>query len=272
MNLILMMIPHQTSIVVAPAIPSDSQLPLISSTQRPGDMVPDAIHRHGDPFDIKPYHPADGINKIVWKAFAKSGQLLSRHAEPSMTPEGFVTICVFARPCDDELCGLALAYVSALEDLKLDILLSCEGHNGRLLGTDFDSSRILLIDSVWDSANSTGTSRIQDLQALIDKCGSGDTRVTVRKIALFCSGSRLTSQSEASQMLELATWLEERGIEPVFFLTQASAFVRREEASLRQRAERLLFEPSGSNTVQTTLFTYQGFLTTCLARQWEVFV
>lgn len=264
-------IPHQTSITVSPPTMVDSNLPLISSTQRPGDLTPDTIHRYGDPFDIKPYHPADGIKKIVWKAYAKSGQLLSRHPEPSMTPEGFVAICVFARSSDDDVCGQALAYTHALTELKLDIMVGCEGHRGRPLATDPDAARTLLIDSVWDADGSHDESRSADIQALIDSCSQGDNCVTLRSMVLFCSGSRLTTNADATSILAHASWLEEQGIEPVFFLTQPKDLRAPNARSLKDRAREWLVEPENDQQAPRSPSSYQSFLTTCLARQWEVF-
>lgn len=265
-------IPQQTSVTVSPSIPNDTNLPLVSSTQRPGDLTPDTVHRYGDPFDIKPYHPSDGMKKIVWKAYAKSGQLLSRHPEPSMTPEGFVAICVLARPEDDVVCGAALAYVEALIELKLEILVGCEGHNGRDLGTDVASAKTLLIDSVWDATNANEIVRVADLQAIIDHCSDGDSRITLRKIVIFCSGSRVSEHDDAHRILSHAAWLEAQGIEPIFFLTQPEAFVRRDTPRLSEKLRGLFVEPDEQLASLPSPSAYKGFLTTCAARQWEVFI
>jgi hypothetical protein len=248
-------------------------LPLVSSTQRPGDLVPDAVHRHGDPFDIKPYHPSDGIKKIVWKAFAKSGELLSRHPEPSMTPEGFVAIFVLARPEDDELCGMALAYTTALKELHLDLLLGCQGGSGRPLGDDVESSKALLVDSVWDAANASSESIAVDLQTLVDGCAASGSQVALRKMVVFCAGSRVADPAEAEVVTQLATWLDNHGIEPVFFMTQPQSLITRAAtSSFALKAKALLVTPNASSSSTSSAANYQRFLSTCLSRQWEVFV
>lgn len=265
-------VPMQSSIIVTPEIPVNTDLPLVSSTQRPDDSNPDTVHRFGDPYDIKPYHPADGIKKIVWKAFAKSGELLSRHPEPAMTPEGFVAVCVLARPLDDDLCGRALAYVAALKELKLDIVVGCEGHGDRELGRDMDSSRTLLVDSVWDAAQSNRSSLTTDLQAIIDDSSQGSAHTQLRSLVLFCSGSRLTDKAEVATIVHLAQWLNSQGIEPVFFLTQPQVSHARSTNPLRERAQALLIEPQQPRTSGSSLEQYQQFLSTCLGQQWRVFV
>jgi hypothetical protein len=265
-------IPLDSSLIIIPPTQPDALLPLISSTQRPGDLVSDAVHRLGDPFDIKPYHPSDGVKKIVWKAFAKSGELLSRHAEASMTPEGFVALFVLAQPNDDDVCGKALAYVNALSELKLDLLLSCEGQNGRPPGHNVDTSRELLIDSTWDSLQNSGNSLREDLQALFDACTGTGVSVNLRKIVIFCSGARMASLSGVTLMQSLTQWMEERQIEPVFFLTQPRILPSNEENAWARRAATVLFERESSSEHATSANEYQTFLSTCLAKQWEVFI
>jgi hypothetical protein len=265
-------IPLESSLIVSPPRQPEARLPLISSTQRAGDMVTDAVHRLGDPFDIKPYHPSDGMKKIVWKAFAKSGQLLSRHAEASMTPEGFVALFVAALPDDDEICGKALTYVNALSELRLDLLLSCEGQNGRPPGHSVETSQEILIDSTWDSQRSNGSSINNDLQSLFDACSRTGVAVNLRKIVIFCSGNRMATPDGVRFMQEITRWMEERQIEPVFFVTQPLIPHSIEPRSWSSRATRVLFESNQEAKRSTSLADYQLFLSTCLSKQWEVFV
>lgn len=263
-------IPHQTSVIVAPAIPLNTNLPLVSSTQRSGDLAPDTIHRYGDPYDIKPYHPSDGIKKIVWKAFAKSGELLSRHPEPSMTPEGFVAICILARAHEDEVCGKALAYIEALEELTLEVLVGCEGHNGRPLATSAASSKTLVIDSAWDSSRSDPASLLSDIQAVVDACARNDNQVTLRKMVLFCSGSRFITPRDVEQIIALGTWLESRGVEPVLFLTPPDRLRDSEATAMHTRLRSLVVQPELHENAAQSARCYQSFLSTCLSRQWEI--
>jgi hypothetical protein len=264
-------IPLETSLVVAPPEQPEALLPLISSTQRAGDLLADAVHRLGDPFDIKPYHPSDGVKKIVWKAFAKSGQLLSRHAEASMTPEGFVALFVLARTNDDEVCGKALAYINSLSELKLDLLLGCEGQGDRAAGYSNETSLDLLIDSTWDALESDQTSLNRDLQTLLDGCAQTGVGVNLRKIIIFCSGDRIAAPGGAELMRAIMAWMEIHQIEPVFFITQPRIDTTSERFSMLRRAKEVFFESDQNNKSSATTVGYQNFISECLARQWEVY-
>jgi len=235
-----------SSIKVAPQPSYDTPLPLISSTQRPGDLLTDAVHRFGDPYDVKAYHPSDGIRKIIWKSFAKSGELLSRHPEASMTPEGFVALMVLARPDDDPICAKAEAYVRSLKKLKLDIALGCEGQNGRGFGYDPKGCHDLLIDATWDSSSSDALSIISDTQALLDSLLQAGLGVTIRRLGIFCASSRLATASGCQAVSQLALWLNERLIEPVFLIDDLQDIDRCAQ--------------------------YNEFINLCLANSWEVYV
>ncbi len=265
------LIPAQSSVLIQPPFVPDTTLPLLSSTQRPGDLVTDMLHRHGDPFDIKPYHPSDGLKKIVWKAFAKSGELLSRHPEASMTPEGFVTIVVLARPHDDDLCGKAIAYVRSLKELKLDVVVGCEGSRGRALATDAAQCEQLLIDSVWDAARASHQGLIEATQEVLDHCRE-HAKLTVRKMVLFVAGARVADGSEAEAIRQLGAWLGTQGIEPIFCLAEPRQLRIQSSPSLARKTLKLLITPPTAETEHASADNYRAFLTSCLARQWEVFV
>lgn len=265
-------IPYSDVINIYPPIVLDTSLPILSSTQRPGDAVTDTLNRQGDPFDIKPYHPSDGIKKIVWKAFAKSGELLSRHPEASMTPEGFVTIFTLARPEDDDICSKVVAYTRALEELKLDLLISCEGLHGRELVRSSQACEELLIDSVWDAAQSTRETIEQDVNALLDWCAESSGHIAVRKIILFVSGARITDSTEAERVTALATWLSTRGVEPVFCVSRPALQQETERVGGLQKATSLFVTSPDSQSDLPYATDYRAFLTNCLSRNWEVFV
>jgi hypothetical protein len=265
-------IPYSDVINVYPPTVMDTSLPILSSTQRPGDTVTDTLNRQGDPFDIKPYHPSDGIKKIVWKAFAKSGELLSRHPEASMTPEGFVTIITLARPEDDDICSKIVAYTRALEELKLDLLISCEGLHGRELARSSQACEELLIDSVWNAAQSNRETLEQDVNALLDWCAQSSGHIAVRKILLFVSGARIANTVEAARITALANWLSTRGVEPVFCVSRPALRQEVEHHGHIQKAASVFVAPKSSHSDLPSATDYRAFLTNCLSRGWEVFV
>ena len=55
------------TIEVSPPREHGTSLPVITSTIRAGDEVADITHRKGEYYDLKPYHPSDGMRKILWK-------------------------------------------------------------------------------------------------------------------------------------------------------------------------------------------------------------
>ncbi len=264
--------PLASSIEVGPPEAGETRLPLISSTQRPGDLAVDVFNRQGDPFDIKAYHPSDGIKKIVWKAYAKSGELLSRHPEASMTPEGYVVMMVLARPEDDVVCSSALAYAQAVSELKLDVVAGCEGLGGRAPATSPALMRELLIDAVWDARRQAGEALQEDTVSLLDFCANQALRVQVKKLLIFCAGSRVAEPAESARILKLAGWLTLQGIEPAFCVTAPERLLSAAPRGAIGRIAPLVFEPDPAEPQGVSASQYRSFLAQCLSKQWEVFV
>lgn len=265
-------IAQQTAVTVAPPPAHDSSLPVLSSTQRPGEMMIDIFNRQGEPFDIKSYHPSDGVKKIVWKAFAKRGELLSRHPEASMTPEGYVVILAIAGKEGDRACAQAVAYTESLARLNLEIIASCEGAHGRSPAHDPEFFKELLIDSVWDTTPSEKAHLQRDAAALLDYCGQLTPGITVSKLLLFTSAERVATPEDAKELQDLATWLSAQGISPVFCLTAPTAFASTKSRSKLQQLSHLIVAPEQRKHEELSATAYNAFLSSCLHRQWEVHV
>ncbi len=265
-------IPQQTAISIAPVPTYDSNLPVLSSTQRPGEMMVDLFNRQGEPFDIKSYHPSDGLKRIVWKAFAKRGELLSRHPEASMTPEGFVVILTIAGKEGDRACAQVAAYSDALDRLNLEIIASCEGANGRPPAHSPDALRELLIDSVWDATPEQVGHLQGDAAALLDYCSQLAPSLKVSKLLLFVAGERLAIPGQARQIEDLAAWLSAQGIEPVFCISQPSFVAQQRPSKVVDKLARLMVAPQVEVEAEVSYRSYHSFLTSCLQRQWEVHV
>ncbi len=260
-------IPQQTGVVVSPPTGFESMLPVLSSTQRPGDMIVDNFNKQGDPFDIKAYHPTDGVHRIIWKAFAKRGELLSRHPEASMTPEGFVIMMVIAQPEDDKACAHALAYSETLSKLNLEIIGSCLGAQNRAPALSTSSFQELLIDSVW-SAGNTETLKT-DTSALLDYCGQCSPGISVSKLILFTSSEFVSTELHRIELLKLAAWLQGQNITPIFCLSPADRIFTQPQNS---RLSRLLLKPESETPSPLSAPAFNSFLTECLRHQWEVHV
>lgn len=266
-------IPLPLTITVTPARVVESRLPILSSTQRAGDLVLDTNNRNGDPYDIKPYHPSDGIKKIVWKAYAKRGELLSRHPEASMTPEGHVVMAVLAETSDDEICSHALSYISNLDEMALEILVGCLGRGPRPLARDPLSAETLLIDSAWDASKLTSERLQEEITSILDDCQALSHDLVVSKLLLFCDGRHAATTTDNAALFQTATWLESRGIEPVFCLSQlkhSPAATVNNSLSAFARAL-VVFDPHEASHVES-ISDYQAFLAECLRKKWEVYV
>lgn len=265
-------IAEQTAIHIAPPTVHDSTLPVLSSTQRPGEMMVDIFNRQGDPFDIKQYHPADGIKKIVWKAFAKRGELLSRHPEASMTPEGFVVLFTIAAKEGDRACAHAQAYAENLSKLNLEIIASCEGAKARPPARSVEELHDLLVDSVWDAKPDNSEALQSDIAGLLDYCRSLTPGITVSKLLLFTSAERISNPAHALSIQNVATWLASQGIAPAFCLTPPEASSMRSTKPVQRIFSALVASPASTETDSSVTQSYTSFLSSCLQRNWEVYV
>jgi uncharacterized protein (DUF58 family) len=263
---------EQTAIPVAPPTAHDSTLPVLSSTQRPGEMMVDIFNRQGDPFDIKQYHPADGIKKIVWKTFAKRGELLSRHPEASMTPEGFVVMFTIAGKEGDRACAHAYSYAQSLTKLNLEIIASCEGVKTRPPARSVEELHDLLIDSVWDAEPNSSQALQSDVAALLDYCRSLTPGISVSKLLLFTSAERISDPQHAQAIQDVAMWLANQGVTPAFCLSAPAITRPPQPWGVLAVISSLVTTPSEETNTSAVTTSYTSFLSSCLQRHWEVYV
>ncbi len=112
--------------VSAPTIPI-KPLPIVAASSRVGDDLSLSRERTGDPFDIKAYDPSEGINRILWKTYARTGELVVRRPEPAIIPEGEVAIYMVARTRDDYVAGALQSYVDYLTASQITVLFGTDG-------------------------------------------------------------------------------------------------------------------------------------------------
>jgi hypothetical protein len=263
----------QQPITVHPPLTAEEGLPVLSSCQRSGDTVIDVHDRRGEHFDLKQYHPSDGMRKIVWKIYAKSGKLVSRHPEPSMTPEGQVAAFCLAGLEDDAVCSSLLAYLRRLETLELEIFFGCEGMPAGQLARTAQAARQLLIASVWQTASSTKASLVCDLENFLAALGRSLQQDAVRRVLLFCGATRLRSQGMRDSFLACGAVLASMNIEPVFFVTApqtGGGALPADSANddITSRFLRLLLHDRSAPDRRPDL--YPSFLSACLANHWQV--
>ncbi len=120
-------IPLSAAIEVNAQIVQIAPLPILAASAQIGDQITHSQERSGDLFDIKSYDPSDGIKRILWKTFAKSGQLMVRRPEPAVIPEGEVAVFLLADRTHDHVAGAFLCYLSQLIQQDIAVLFGTDG-------------------------------------------------------------------------------------------------------------------------------------------------
>jgi len=263
------------SVTVHPRSTEERALPVFSSTQRSGEMLSSKEYRSGDPLDLKQYHPADGMRRIVWKLFAKSGELYSRHPEPAMTPEGTVLLFTLARREDDHVCATVLQYMRKLEELDLTVLLSCESVKQAGVAVNVPQAENLLIDSVWDANASTPESIRAQMGELFARAAELAPLGKIDKLLLFAAKERFRSGASTAALSAIGNYLETLQISPVFFICSADGVLSiptHSEPSTRaiSSVARNFFVQGHSGDKSAVQLHSAQFLRICAQSQWEV--
>jgi uncharacterized protein (DUF58 family) len=102
-------------------------LPIVAASSRSGDQLNESMERSGDLFDIKAYDPSDGVKRILWKIYAKSGDVVVRRPEPAIIPEGEVAIYLVANRRDDHVAGALQSYLEMLYRNQITVLFGTDG-------------------------------------------------------------------------------------------------------------------------------------------------
>lgn len=263
---------------VKPGQQYSKHIPVISSSERAGDAVEQHLVRTGDPYDLKQYHPADGVKRIIWKLFAKSGDLYSRLEEFAMTPEGKVAAFIIPMKTDDALCNWTLGYVREMESLGLDLIVGAAGMSttGSELASSYQSTEDLLIKNTW--ATSWGTkltpaelkdSLIRDIEKVITRASTSDS--TLSRVLLFVSGESVADKNHLQALVELGNFLETQKIAPIF-CCQENKLVGKVEPKLAKLVDKLIFEADPSVSTADTEGNFSQFLKVCANSQWHVII
>lgn len=256
--------------VSAPAAQADDY-PIISSSHRSGESQIDTNEPQGDPFDLKRYNPADGSHRIVWKVYAKTGELISRHPEPSMTPEGRVIAFCYARSVDDLLCAKVVDYLGRLEAAQLSVSLGCNGMTSATGASSAEKAKSLLIETAWNAelstANSTRDLAAQWLEGVRKSLAGG----SIDRLLIFSSIHGLADQRGYDTMIALAELLEAGRISPIFFHHSALDLESTATEELgRGSSLKSIFVLPTSGTAPTTRSWEKKFLAVCVQRNWQV--
>jgi hypothetical protein len=202
------------SFKVFPTPVSVAKLPILSSFYKAGDVITASKERRGEPLDIKRYHPSDGIKKIVWKIFARSGTLMSRHQEAASSPEGQVAVFCFARAEDDRTAAAAAAYLQRLSSADLEIVFNCEGSTAQATNS-LTIAEDRMVTEVWNVKNA---SPLSEVLTFVDDIKGAQHNAHLQSILLFFDSARLSDRSFIKTLTDTADILSARQIEPIFFM------------------------------------------------------
>jgi len=249
----------------------DTTLPVVTSCQRSGDLITDIHERRGDLFDLKPYHPSDGMRRIVWKIFARRGELVARQPEASMTPEGQAIIFCLAGEEEDGVCGAALTYIDHLDQLGIETYVGTEGMLSRPPARSPVASERLMIDSVWDAARVDSHELTAEFDRVVAAVRSliGPT-TSVDRILIFCSANRLGIAGHADWTVTLARHLDAQRIKPFFFILDEEPSHRRAPATDIKALRWLTLASPRSSFAASSRGVFERFLATASGAGWDI--
>ncbi|MCB0319330.1 MAG: DUF58 domain-containing protein [Bdellovibrionales bacterium] len=213
------------SLNVAPPVMQPRPIPAFTAQTTSGSELTELQRTEGEPFDIKRYHPSDGIRRILWKTYAKTGELLSRHPEPSMTPEGTVAIYLLCRTIDDRLAGIALEYLRELEDADFDLLVTGDGWHSlpeAQVANSMETARNALIQTAWVADETTTLDRTHALHEL-QRHAQLHNRDGLHRLVVFVSDETLLLSFEQHDILSFASEISMRGIETLWIVYEHSS-------------------------------------------------
>lgn len=253
------------SISVYPLKREIENLPIISSSFREGEMLTDRANQSGEPFDIKTYHHSDGMRKILWKLFAKSGELMARHPEPSMTPEGKVVLYVVADVEDDQLCSFAHAYCNIVSKQNLDLIVGVDGAQGKTETTP-DNAFKLMVESVWTS----GANLNKDFEDFLHFTTAKNSTSKITKVGLLFSSRRISGNEGLRLLRDFGQALNRFNISPILLIDRNIGFQEYAgESGLARQISRFFLNTNTAHP-QYDYHNYQRALSYCAQQAWEV--
>lgn len=272
------------SFLIYPAPYPTQRLPIIASAHRPGDLMAETREPQGDLYELKKYYPGDSMRRIVWKIFAKSGDLISRHPEASVSPDGQVAIYVVALPEDDATCAVAAEFTNQIEESDLSAILGCLGASANDLALRPHDSELLLIKNTWNSlaANINDELYSESFTEYLRKVREILSTTALERVMIFTSLSGLSSPVAAQRIVSLGSLAVAQGVQPVFYVTGVSALTFASDypgddlLSKRLGATLSTWLTEGSDSkissrLERTKQLYLSFLESCTAQGWQVF-
>ncbi len=243
--------------------------PIITSSHRSGDDITDAQNRDGDLYDLKPYDPSDGAKRILWKVYAKRRELISRHPEPAMTPEGRVIVYSHALGDDDLLASESIAYVRRLEEAQLQINFSCAGAGDDDVTHTAEGAESLLVDTAWNAkspAGFMGSSLLRMCQSPLS--GDGDSRIST--VVILCSQGGFIHPWYRESLVKIGDLLSSSGISPTYFFVKKIDSGTSSPHSRHRPIRNFFFSGATERPASSTDLEVGTFSTLCASRGWSV--
>lgn len=266
--------PVETEVLPRAFVPPNT--PILTSSERPGDVLTSTHVREGDPYDIKPYHPSDGMRRILWKIYAKTGQLLSRHPEAALTPEGHLVAYALAAPLDDHVAEQVLDYLKRAEALQLELFFQCEGSRQSEPARSSKKARDLLLSSVWNVPALPDPLTLGQARDFLQSTQNSLGTAHLRRVLIFLATERLASEGHLDSIVAILEEVERSGAEPVVFTAQADHLIDPQSlrsqgarTSWRHKLRNILQENPKSGLVFPGLYR-DRFLEVCASRKWHV--
>jgi len=251
-----------------------AELPTLSSESQDGDQTPDPVLRHGEPFDLKTYHPSDGLKRIVWKVFARTGQLISRYPETATTPEGRLFIYTVANRREDYVCDAAVRYMERLEESDLHVEMACNGSSDFPPASSSHEALQLFLKTVWASDSTT---ELADLATAIGKWSAYGGAID--HLVLCASKERAESPDGMRMLISLGQLCRSHSIRPSFFILEKNSVAAHEWVRLPHRHQEpqktsLLarwFLPRATNGLRQTSRTTRELFLHGAREGWEIY-
>lgn len=115
---------------VYPQNRSIEPLPVLLASSVSGDLTSSTDIRSGDLFDTKQYQAGDSLKRILWKVYARSEELIVRHPEAAIIPEGELVAYTIALSEHDFVVSATLSYLKLIHDQNISFLAGFFGDSG----------------------------------------------------------------------------------------------------------------------------------------------
>ncbi len=120
-------------------------LPIMAASTQLGDTETSQKNKSGDLFNIRTYQAGDSLKRILWKVYARSGNLVVREPEPAIIPEGEVAVFVLAQKREDSVVSCALSYLRMLE--RQNIIYRTGFSGSPEIASDYEAANLLSIEA-----------------------------------------------------------------------------------------------------------------------------